>query len=261
LSEYKRAKLINEKRRLQEENAFDLKCLEDSLISFQNEDEERAQRKHELMVEQQHYRRYLQELHEEEKRRERELEAIIEEDTERELQRQLNRFRAQKMERKLLLEKTLAERRLQIEEKIFRNQQRELEIERERLQFNKEIEFHKQLEIDQWVQSRNKVERYRSDLINQMDYNERQKQMVNGQCTFYNCGIFSKLLFLFGIESEDYYYINYINKTKTSFLCKCFTSNKNNDNSTKNEEEMEELQEKINTGKKLIENELLLITV
>jgi len=144
------------------------------------------------MVEQQHYRRYLQELHEEEKRRERELEAIIEEDTERELQRQLNRFRAQKMERKLLLEKTLAERRLQIEEKIFRNQQRELEIERERLQFNKEIEFHKQLEIDQWVQSRNKVERYKSDLINQMDYNERQKQMVNGQCTFYNCGIFSK---------------------------------------------------------------------
>jgi len=176
--------LINEKRLLQEENAFDLKCLEDSLISFQNEDEERAQRKHDLMVEQQYYRRYLQELHEEEKRRERELEAIIEEDSERELQRQLTKYKAQKMERKLILEKTLAERRRQIEEKVLRNQAREIEIERERVQFNKEIEFHKQREIDQWLQSREKVHQYRSDLIGQMDYNDRQKQLVCDQIVF-----------------------------------------------------------------------------
>ena len=41
----KRAKLINEARRLREENSFDLKALEESLVAFQNEDEEKAQRK------------------------------------------------------------------------------------------------------------------------------------------------------------------------------------------------------------------------
>lgn len=176
-----RAKLINEKRRLQEENAFDLKCLEESMVSFQNEDEEKAQRKHELMIEQSHYRRYLQELHEEEKQRERELEAIIEEDSEKQLQRTLNRLKAQKLERKKLLEKTLAERRRQIEDKIILNQQRELEIEREKVQLNKEIEFHKQREIDQWVQSRYKIDQYRSDLIDQMKYNEGQKQQIEDE--------------------------------------------------------------------------------
>jgi len=176
-----RAKLINEKRRLQEENAFDLKCLEESMVSFHNEDEEKAQRKHELMIEQSHYRRYLQELHEEEKQRERELEAIIEEDSEKQLQRTLNRLKAQKLERKKLLEKTLAERRRQIEDKIILNQQRELEIEREKVQLNKEIEFHKQREIDQWVQSRYKIDQYRSDLIDQMKYNEGQKQQIEDE--------------------------------------------------------------------------------
>lgn len=176
-----RAKLINEKRRLQEENAFDLKCLEESMVSFQNEDEEKAQRKHELMIEQTHYRRYLQELHEEEKQRERELEAIIEEDSEKQLQRTLNRLKAQKLERKKLLEKTLAERRRQIEDKVILNQQRELEIEREKVQLNKEIEFHKQREIDQWVQSRYKIDQYRSDLIDQMKYNDGQKQQIEDE--------------------------------------------------------------------------------
>ena len=167
-----------EKRRLQEENAFDLKCLEDSLISFQSEDEDRAQRKHELMVEQQHYRRYLQELHSEEKQRERELEAILEEDSEKQLQKQLLRFKAQKRERKLLLEKTLAERRVQIEEKVVRNEARAVELEREKVQMNEEIEFHKRKEIGAWVESREKIEEYRGDLIGQMNYNEGQKILV-----------------------------------------------------------------------------------
>lgn len=173
-----RAKLINEKKRLQEENAFDLKCLEESLISFQNEDEERALRKHELMQEQTHYRNYLQQLKEEEKRHEMELEAIIEEDTERQFQRQLARWKAQKMERKKLLEETLAGRRQQIQEKILRNQQREAEIERDRVKLNQEIEFHKAREIDEWVKSREKVQRYGEDLIDQMNYNSAQKQMI-----------------------------------------------------------------------------------
>lgn len=173
-----RAKLINEKRRLQEENAFDLKMLEDSIVSFQNEDEERAQRKHELMIEQTHYRNYLMNLREEERRHEMELEAIIEEDTERQFQKQLARWKAQKQERKMLLEKTLAGRRVQIEEKVIKNQQREAEIEQEKIELNKLIEFHKQREIDQWVESRDKVQRYKEDLVDQMHYNAAQKEIV-----------------------------------------------------------------------------------
>lgn len=173
-----RAKLINEKRRLQEEHAFDLKCLEESLVSFQNEDEERSQRKHQLMIEQAHYRKYLQELHEEEKRREKELEAIIEEDTEREFQKQLNKWKAIKSERKKLLEKTLAERRIQIQEKVARNQQKQIVLEQERIQMNKEIEFHKQREIDEWVQSREKIAQYSEDLVDQMHYNDNQKRLI-----------------------------------------------------------------------------------
>lgn len=112
-----RAKLMNERKRLQEENAFDLQCLEESIVSFQNEDEERSQRKQELMVEQQHYRRYLEELREEERRQERELEQFVERDTEAQMQKQLAKWKAQKMERKRMLEETLRGRKQQIEER------------------------------------------------------------------------------------------------------------------------------------------------
>lgn len=172
-----RAKLINEKRRLQKENAFDLQCLEDSIVSFQNEDEERAQRKHELMIEQTHYRRYLQQLHEEEKIREVELNAIIEEDTEKELQKQLQKWKAQKFQRKKLFEETLAGRRIQIEDKMKQNQQKEMELEKEKVRLNKEIEFHKQAELDEWVKSREKIDQYGQDLIGQMNYNTRQNEI------------------------------------------------------------------------------------
>lgn len=112
-----RAKLMNEKRRMQEENAFDLQCLEESIVSFQNEDEERSQRKQEMMVEQQHYRRYLEALREEERRQERELEQFVERDTEAQMQKQLAKWKAQKMERKRMLEETLRGRKHQIEER------------------------------------------------------------------------------------------------------------------------------------------------
>jgi hypothetical protein len=56
-----KARLINEAKRAKEEMAYDLKALEDSLISFQNEDLDRARRKQELMREQKHYQDYLRE--------------------------------------------------------------------------------------------------------------------------------------------------------------------------------------------------------
>jgi len=151
-----RAKLINEARRLREENSFDLKALEESLVAFQNEDEEKAQRKHELQVEQAHYRQYLKELQEEEKRKEKELDRIIEEDTERQFQLKLNQWKAQKLLRKNMLEKVMAERKLQIEEKVQRNKERQIEIEKNKIELNRLIEFHKQQELLEWEKSREK---------------------------------------------------------------------------------------------------------
>jgi hypothetical protein len=40
---------LNEAKRAKEEMAYDLKALEDSLISFQNEDLDRARRKVEIL--------------------------------------------------------------------------------------------------------------------------------------------------------------------------------------------------------------------
>ena len=44
---------------------------------------------------------------------------------------------------------------------------------------NKEIEFHKQREIDEWVQSREKIAQYSEDLVDQMHYNDNQKRLVS----------------------------------------------------------------------------------
>lgn len=40
-----RARLINEAKRAREEMSYDIKALEDSIIAFQNEDEDKARRK------------------------------------------------------------------------------------------------------------------------------------------------------------------------------------------------------------------------
>jgi hypothetical protein len=112
-----RARLMNEARRAKEELAFDLKALEDSLASYQNEDIEKARRKQELFNEQKNYRDYLQQQYEEEKRREKELDRIINEEVEKQFQKRLAQWKAEKKARKDLLEKVLAERQVQINEK------------------------------------------------------------------------------------------------------------------------------------------------
>lgn len=96
---------------------YDLKALEDSLISFQNEDLEKAKRKQELLVEQKQYREYLKEQYEEEKQREKELDRIILEEVEREMQKRLAKWKAEKAARKSLLEKVVKERQMQINDK------------------------------------------------------------------------------------------------------------------------------------------------
>jgi hypothetical protein len=108
---------MNEARRAKEELAFDLKALEDSLSSFQNEDIEKARRKQELFNEQKNYRDYLQQQYDEEKLREKELDRIINEEVEKQFQKRLTQWKAEKKARKDLLEKVLAERQIQINDK------------------------------------------------------------------------------------------------------------------------------------------------
>ena len=112
-----RAKLLNEKRRMEEELAFDMQCLQESLVSFESEDAERAARRQELRAEEREYRRYLEGVREEEGRQARELAAAVGEETEAQARRQLAKWRAQAAERRRLLEATLAGRRRQIEER------------------------------------------------------------------------------------------------------------------------------------------------
>ena len=61
----------------------------------------------------------------------------------------------------------------------MRNQQREIEIEREKIHMNKVIEHAKKEEINDWIKGREKIQRYGEDLIDQMDYNQRQKENVS----------------------------------------------------------------------------------
>jgi hypothetical protein len=112
-----RAKLINEAKRAKEELAFDLKALEDSLLSFQNDDIERARRKQELYEEQKNYREYLRQELEEQKLRDKELDRIVNEEVEKQFQKRLAQWKAEKKARKDLLEKVIQGRQMQINQK------------------------------------------------------------------------------------------------------------------------------------------------
>lgn len=52
---------------------------------------------------------------------------------------------------------------------------------------NKVIEQAKKEEIDDWIKGREKIQRYGEDLVDQMNYNQRQKEIVscyNNDCVF-----------------------------------------------------------------------------
>lgn len=131
---------MNEAKRAREEEMFDLKMLEDSLISFQSEDIEREKRKvffrmlylknlkliviivillkqQELLVEQQRYRQYLKEQYEAEKRAEKEIDSIISEEIERQMQKRLNQWKAEKAARKAMQKEVVNVIKQQIQEK------------------------------------------------------------------------------------------------------------------------------------------------
>lgn len=158
--------------------SFDLQMLEESMKSFQNEDEERAKRKLELLDEQKKYREYLQAEYLDQKQKEKELDKIIEEEIEKQFQKRLNEWKLQRQARKALLDKVLAERRNQIEEKIRRNKEKELRLEEEKQEQLKLIEYYKQQEQLEKLERLQKIKNYNDDLQSQMEYNKTQKLIV-----------------------------------------------------------------------------------
>ena len=138
------------------------------------------------MIEQKQYREYLKAQYEEEKRREKELERIIDEEVEKQFQKRLAQWRAERQARKALLEKVIKERQLQINDKILRNQERERELEQEKVEINKMIEFYKNQEREEKLEAHYKTQKYGDDLINQMQYNSLQKQLVCIRFIFYD---------------------------------------------------------------------------
>jgi cilia- and flagella-associated protein 53 len=174
-----RIKLINEAKRAKEEAAFDLMALEESLASFHNEDEERALRKQQLMKEQKQYRQYLEQQYEEEKRQQQQLDIIINIEIEKQFAKQLARWKAEREARKKLLNQVIKERQQQINDKIERNKSRQGELAREKEQMNRIIEMNKVEEKMERDQLLSKELNYQNDIIQQIDYNSKQKQLVS----------------------------------------------------------------------------------
>jgi hypothetical protein len=131
------------------------------------------------MIEQKQYREYLKAQYEEEKRREKELEKIIDEEVEKQFQKRLAQWRAERQARKALLEKVIKERQMQINDKILRNQERERELEQEKAEINRMIEFYKNQEKEEKLEAYYKTKKYGDDLVNQMQYNALQKDLVS----------------------------------------------------------------------------------
>lgn len=60
----------------------------------------------------------------------------------------------------------------------MRNKQREEEIEKERAEVNRIIEFYKQQEKQEKLDHQERVKRYGDDLLQQMEYTSLQKKIV-----------------------------------------------------------------------------------
>lgn len=63
--------------------------------------------------------------------------------------------------------------------KVLRNQERAIELQRENEQVRDMIQRYKQQEIEEKLAHREKIRHYGDDLIQQMDYNNKQKDFVS----------------------------------------------------------------------------------
>lgn len=160
----------------QEELAFDLKMLEQLLEESRNEAMEQMQRKKELREEDRRYREYLHQQIEEETRRERELELLIQGEVERMWQKRLDAWQREREARKQLMRDVLITRAQQVQERLNANIVRQREAELERQELLKTIEENRRIEDEKARKYWEKQHNYQSDLVGQIEYNQRLRQ-------------------------------------------------------------------------------------
>lgn len=160
----------------QEELAFDLKMLEQLLEESRNEAMEQMQRKKELREEDRRYRENLHRLMEEEKIRERELENLIQAEVEKMWQKRLAAWQTEREARKKLMQDVLAIRAQQVQERLRDNIVKQDAAERERLELLRTIEENRKIEEEQAKKVWEKHHNYQSDLVGQIEYNQRLRQ-------------------------------------------------------------------------------------
>lgn len=160
----------------QEQLAFDLKILEQLLEESRNEALEQLQRKKELREEDRRYREYLRQLKEEEMAKEAELERLIHQEVEKMWQKRLNQWKLEREARKKLLADVLAGRARQLEERLLENERKRAISEQEREELLRTIEENRKYEYEQMEKNWHKNRQYQSDLVGQIDYNQRLRQ-------------------------------------------------------------------------------------
>jgi hypothetical protein len=167
-----------EAKRAQEELAFDRKILEQLLEQSKSEQIEQEHRKREIHEEQRRYREYLRQMKEEERKREMELDKLCDAEVEKMWQRRVGQWKIEKMARQKLLEEVMEARRQQLQHKMAMNAARREETKHEREQLLQTIAENKRLDAEQLEKLRRDNASYRSDLLGQINYNERQRHDV-----------------------------------------------------------------------------------
>jgi hypothetical protein len=83
----------------------------------------------------------------------------------------------------------------------MRNQERARELEREKEEVTEMIEFYKQQESKEKQNARNKIQKYGNDLLQQMEYQDKNRNIVRH--TFFNLSLkFKNNIFFSKIKGE-----------------------------------------------------------
>lgn len=161
----------------QEELAMDMKILEQMLAESTNEAMQGLQKKNQLREEIKCYRGYLAEQAREEERMERELDSLVTAEVAKQWAKRVEQWRREKEARKKLMQDVIDTRRKQIEEKlaVIEQEKRAAQKEREALLAN--FEQHKQLHIQQEEEKRKSNLVYQNNLLQQMDYQQKLKEL------------------------------------------------------------------------------------
>ncbi|XP_063312870.1 cilia- and flagella-associated protein 53 [Pelobates fuscus] len=159
----------------QEELALDMKIMDQIMQDTHDDTKEKNLRKLELQKEQQVYREYLAQQLEEEKRQEKEMDKLIEAELEKSWAKRTAQLRLEKEARNRLMKDVLDTRRLQIQEKLEGNAIKLEELARDKELLEMAVEEHKQLEKERNEKKIKQTQKYREQLLTQVDFQQRQR--------------------------------------------------------------------------------------